>query len=92
MNLILEQMEMTMKITRMSEKKINIGNMNQITIAILLFLGLFGMVHWIKPVLIYKPNGTLRTFGIGYRNKTVTPLWFVVFLLAILAYTLSIYI
>ncbi len=76
----------------MIEKKINIGNMNQITIAILLFLGLFGTVHWIKPVLIYKPNGTLRTFGIGYRNKTVTPLWFVVFLMAIVAYTLSIYI
>lgn len=88
MNLILEQMEMTM----MNKIKINIGNMNQITIAILLFLGLFGTIHWIKPVLIYKPNGTLRTFGIGYRNKTVTPLWFVVFLMAILAYTLSIYI
>lgn len=87
MNLILEQMEMTMMI----EKKINIGNMNQITIAILLFLGLFGTIHWIKPVLIYKPNGTLRTFGTGYRNKTVTPLWFVVFLLTILAYTISIY-
>jgi hypothetical protein len=88
MNLILAQMEMTM----MNKIKINIGNMNQITIAILLFLGLFGTIHWIKPVLIYKPNGTLRTFGIGYRNKTVTPLWFVVFLMAILAYTISIYI
>ena len=88
MNLILEQMEMTM----MNKIKINIGNMNQITIAILLFLGLFGTIHWIKPVLIYKPNGTLRTFGIGYRNKTVTPLGFVVFLMSILAYTSSIYI
>jgi hypothetical protein len=45
-----------------------------------------------KPVLIYQPDGSLRPFGIGYRKKSVTPLWLVVFLLAIFSYTASIYI
>jgi hypothetical protein len=66
--------------------------MNQLTIAILLFLASFGMIHWMKPVMIYQKDGSLRTFGIGYRKKSVTPLWFVVFLLAIFSYTASIYI
>ena len=66
--------------------------MNQLTIAILLFLAGFGFIHWMKPNLIYQQDGTLRPFGIGYRKKSVTPLWLVVFLLAIFSYTASIYI
>lgn len=66
--------------------------MNRLTIAILLFLASFGLIHWMKPVLIYQPDGSLRPFGIGYRKKSVTPLWLVVFLLAIFSYTASIYV
>jgi len=75
-----------------SKNKIIPCSMNRLTIAILLFLASFGLIHWMKPVLIYQPDGSLRPFGIGYRKKSVTPLWLVVFLLAIFSYTASIYI
>jgi hypothetical protein len=81
-------MEMTI---RMMNKKW-CCSMDRLTIAILLFLASFGLIHWMKPVLIYQPDGSLRPFGIGYRKKSVTPLWLVVFLLAIFSYTASIYV
>jgi len=45
-----------------------------------------------KPVLIYNTDGSLRQFGIGYRKKTVVPLWLVTLLLAILTFSVSMYI
>ena len=86
--MILVQMEMTIQTTN----KIRTCSMDRLTIAILLFLASFGLIHWMKPVLIYQPDGSLRPFGIGYRKKSVTPLWLVVFLLAIFSYTASIYV
>lgn len=66
--------------------------MNKLTVSILIFLLCFGFIHWLKPILIYQSDGSLRPFGIGYRKKSVTPLWLVVFLLAIFSYTASVYI
>jgi hypothetical protein len=66
--------------------------MNRLTIAILLFIGLFSMIHLFKPTLVYNTDGSLRPFGIGYRKKTVVPMWLVVFLLAIFTFTASLYI
>jgi hypothetical protein len=59
--------------------------------AILLFIILFTVIHMYKPVLIYNTDGSLRQFGIGYRKKTVVPLWLVTILLAILTFSISIY-
>jgi hypothetical protein len=66
--------------------------MNRLTIAILLFIVLFSMIHLFKPTLVYNTDGSLRPFGIGYRKKTVVPMWLVVFLLAIFTFTSSLYI
>jgi hypothetical protein len=65
--------------------------MNPLTMAILLFIILFTVIHMYKPVLIYNTDGSLRQFGIGYRKKTVVPLWLVTILLAILTFSISIY-
>jgi hypothetical protein len=65
--------------------------MNHLTISILLFIILFTCIHLYKPVLIYNPDGSLRQFGIGYRKKTVIPLWLVTILLAILTFSIAIY-
>ena len=65
--------------------------MNHLTMAILLFIILFTVIHMYKPVLIYNTDGSLRQFGIGYRKKTVVPLWLVTILLAILTFSISIY-
>ena len=54
--------------------------------AILLFLILFSIVHTIKPSFAYGDKGEFRQFGLGYRNKTVIPIWFVAIGLAVLSY------
>jgi membrane protease YdiL (CAAX protease family) len=47
------------------------------------------LLHLTKPSLIYTENGRVRDFGVGWRQKTVVPLWLAVLLLAILSYSLS---
>lgn len=59
--------------------------------AIILFIIGFSIVHLWKPSIVYHRDGSLRTFGLGYRKRTVVPLWLVVFLLAIFSYTVAIY-
>jgi len=57
-------------------------------IAILIFLILFAIVHYLKPGFAYMENGGFREFGLGYKNKTVIPIWVVVIVLAIFSYTI----
>jgi len=71
----------------MSETKIFIRQ-NKVNVAIFLFLILFSLIHYIKPGLIYTKDGGFREFGVGYRNKTVIPIWVVAIILAILCYFL----
>jgi hypothetical protein len=66
--------------------------MNHLSISILLFLFVFLVLYWIKPTFIYNQDGSLRQFGVGYRKKTVIPLWLVVFILAIFSYQGGFYI
>jgi len=59
--------------------------------AILIFLSIFFIVHWIKPVALYDEDGSLREFGVGSTRKTVTPMWLVAILVAIAAYSAAHY-
>ena len=59
---------------------------HHISFAIVLFIILFSVIHYTKPGLIYNRDGGFRPFGIGYRNKTVIPIWVVAIVLAILSY------
>jgi hypothetical protein len=65
--------------------------MNHLTISILLFIFFFAIIHMWKPVLIYNNDGSLRQFGIGYRKRTVVPLWLIVILLSIMAFSMALY-
>jgi hypothetical protein len=58
--------------------------------AIVLFLTLFSLFHWIKPGFAYNDLGGFRPFGLGYKNKTIFPVWVVAIILAIFSYTLVI--
>jgi len=60
--------------------------MNKTTFAIALFLILFTTVHVMKPTVAYGPDGEFRQFGVGYKNKTVLPVWTISIALAILSY------
>ena len=59
---------------------------NKTGFAIALFLILCGSVHYVKPSFAYGTDGEFRPFGVGYRNKTVIPVWAVVIALAIFSY------
>lgn len=61
-----------------------IKNINLVSIVI--FLLLFALIMFIKPTIIFDKNGRPRDFGIGYKNKTILPLWLTVIILAILSY------
>ena len=60
--------------------------MNHLTLAIIIFILIFVVVNLVKPVFMYNEDGSLRTFGVGYRRKTIIPLWLVVIILAIFSY------
>lgn len=60
---------------------------NKVALAIILFIVLFSIVHLLKPSIVYMPDGSFREFGVGYKNKTVFPIWLVAIILAVLSYT-----
>jgi len=59
---------------------------HKLNVTIFLFLVLFTLVHLLKPGLVYEKDGSFRDFGVGYRHKTVIPIWVVSIVLAILSY------
>lgn len=54
--------------------------------SIVLFLVLFSLLHFTKPALIYNHAGGFRPFGLGYKQKTVVPMWLAAIMLAIVCY------
>jgi hypothetical protein len=59
---------------------------NLTLVSIILFIIIFGIIQWIKPSFLYHSNGSIREFGIGYKNKTIFPLWLLSILLGIISY------
>jgi hypothetical protein len=57
-----------------------------VSFATLLFVGLYVLILKLKPGFLYNHDGTLRTFGVGYKNKTVIPVWLLAIALAIISY------
>lgn len=55
-------------------------------ITILLFITIFALTNYMKPSCLYKTDGSARLFGIGYKNKTIVPVWVYSICLAILSY------
>ena len=79
-------------------KKVNIIYMlrtfarnNTPLVSIVVFLLVFIMVHMLQPGFLYNRDGSLRDFGVGYKNKTILPLWLLSIILGILSYVLVLY-
>ena len=64
---------------------------NITTVAILLFIVLFGITQLAEPAFLYEKDGSLRLFGLGKIKKTVIPIWLVTFILAIFCYLSVLY-
>jgi hypothetical protein len=54
-------------------------------LSLIVFLALYSTVYYFKPNIIYN-KGVLRDFGVGYKNKTVIPMWVATIILSILSY------
>lgn len=65
---------------------------NNITLtSVIIFIVLFSIVQLTKPGFMYNNDGSLREFGVGYRNKTILPVWLFSILLGILCYVFVLY-
>jgi hypothetical protein len=60
-------------------------------VAIILFIFIFGSIQFIKPAFLYNKDGSTRQFGIGYKNKTILPIWLLSLVLGILCYLALMY-
>ena len=59
--------------------------------AIILFIIIFGLIQIVKPSCFYNKDGSVREFGVGYKNKTILPIWLLSIILGILCYLAVIY-
>jgi len=55
-------------------------------VAVVLFITIFGTIQMFKPLCLYNKDGSIREFGIGYRNKTILPIWLLSLVLGIMCY------
>jgi len=65
---------------------------NNVTlVSILIFITLFSIVQLYKPLFLYNQDGSIRSFGIGYKNKTIMPIWLFSIILGIFSYLFVLY-
>ena len=60
-------------------------------IAVIIFIIIFGIIQIMKPACFYNSDGSIREFGIGYKNKTILPIWLLSLILGILCYLAVLY-
>ncbi len=64
---------------------------NIVTFSILIYICIYMLIMYIRPSFLFQKNGSLREFGIGYRNKTIIPVWFLAVFISTLSYFFVMY-
>ena len=64
---------------------------NIVSISICMFMTSYVVIVFIKPHFLYNKDGSLREFGIGYKKKTVVPVWLLSIILGIASYFIILY-
>jgi hypothetical protein len=64
---------------------------NVTLVSVILFVIIFSAIQTYKPSFLYNSNGSIREFGIGYKNKTIFPLWLFSIVLGIFCYVFVLY-
>ena len=64
----------------------NIIKSNILLFTVICYLFLFALMMYLKPKTIFNNDGTPLNFGVGYTKKTITPIWLIVILIAIISY------
>ena len=60
-------------------------------VSVVMVIIIFGTIQMMKPTCLYNRDGSIREFGIGYRNKTIFPIWLLSLCLGILCYLFVMY-
>ena len=69
----------------------NIIRDNVTLVSIILFIIIFSMIQLSKPLFLYNTDGSIREFGVGYKNKTILPIWLLSIVLGIVCYLIVVY-
>ena len=64
---------------------------NPTLIAIVLFVIIYTTIQIMKPSCFYNKDGSIREFGIGYKNKTILPIWLLSLVLGLVCYLTVMY-
>ena len=64
---------------------------NVTLVSIILFITIFSMIQLLKPAFLYNTDGSIREFGVGYKNKTILPIWLLSIVLGIVCYLIVMY-
>jgi hypothetical protein len=64
---------------------------NVTLVSIILFVIIFSMIQLSKPMFLYNTDGSIREFGVGYKNKTILPIWLLSIVLGIVCYLIVVY-
>jgi hypothetical protein len=81
-----ESCENTMSKDLLYKGAVRYMRFHKVSSAIIVYLIFICIIHKIKPSAIYTSDGGFRQFGVGYRNKTVIPMYVVSIILGILCY------
>ena len=60
-------------------------------VSIIIFITIFACIQFYKPPFFYNRDGSIRSFGVGYKNKTILPVWLFSIVLGILSYLFVLY-
>ena len=69
----------------------NIIRDNVTLVSIILFVIIFSMIQLSKPMFLYNTDGSIREFGVVYKNKTILPIWLLSIVLGIVCYLIVVY-
>lgn len=64
---------------------------NVTLVSIIVFLILYSLIQMNRPAIFYNIDGSIRDFGVGYKNKTILPIWLLSIILGILSYLAVLY-
>jgi hypothetical protein len=70
---------------------INFVKNNMTLVAIVLFIVCFSILISFKPAFLFNKDGSIKSFGLGYKKKTVIPVWVIAIVFAIISYYLVLY-
>ena len=59
--------------------------------SLILFFIFYICIYIIRPKFLFNNDGSIRVFGVGYKNKTILPLWLLSIIIGIFSYLLVLY-